>query len=196
MILYFISIVGLVISAGLAQHVLPNISFYYDARILVLPLVFLCASVTISPPAMLILAFMCGFLWDAQNLLGPHGGDPNVYADVPSSMQFGYSIILYAAMGFLMLGVQPLFREGKWHISVIVSALSIILYLVAEYMLIGFVRGGYLFNRETGMKILYSALSSMLLAPFIFKILFQLATACRYQIRFDGLEKRRRLIID
>ncbi len=186
----------MIISAGILQQIIPNLSAYYDARVLIFPLVFLCASVTVSPPVMLMLAFCCGFVWDAQNLLGPHGGDPSVYVDVPASLSFGYSIILYAAMGFIMLGVQPLFRQGKWQVSIIVSAVAIFLYLATEYQLICFVRGDYIFNKATMLKIVYSSLTTMLLAPLVFAVLFRLAHACNYKIRFDGLNKRRRLILD
>ena len=30
---------------------------------------------------MLVLAFICGFLWDAQHTLGAQGGDPTIYTD-------------------------------------------------------------------------------------------------------------------
>ena len=94
---------------------------------------------------MLLLAFICGLLWDAQHTLGPQGGDPEIYSNPVESLRFGYSIILYAMMGLLMQGIQPLFRRGKWHISSILAGIAIFLYLFSEYLLLNFVRGDFTF---------------------------------------------------
>ncbi len=121
MIGYLCSLVMLVFTACIAQQFVPVFMGLYEARILILPLVFLCSAVTVNAGPMLLLAFICGFLWDAQHLLGTAGGDAKVYTDPVEMMMFGYSIVLYAAMGFLMQGIQPLFREGKWPVSALLS---------------------------------------------------------------------------
>jgi len=194
---YSLSLFLLVLFALVAQQFIPVLTGLYNSRLLLVTLVFLCASVTVGPPVMLALAFICGFLWDAQNALGPPGGDPEVYKFQAESLRFGYSIILYGAIGYLMQGIQPLFREGKWQFSTVLVGVSIFIYLVAEYLIINFVRGDFQFNRATLLQISFTSVLTMLFSPVVFWILFQIAERFGHEIRFEGLKKkqrRRRLI--
>ena len=109
MLLYSISLIGLLLLSCIVQQFLPSVSSWYDARILILPLIVLCGSVTVSTGIMLILAYLGGFLWDAQQILSVTQGDPIVYQNSPDSLQFGYSVVLYTLMGFLMQGIRPIF---------------------------------------------------------------------------------------
>jgi hypothetical protein len=188
---YTFTIILLLLIANIAQQFIPILTELYNARVLLIPLVFLCAAVTVNYASMLLLAFLCGFLWDAQNSLGAHGGDPSVYEHPVASLVFGYSIILYALMGFLMQGIQPLFRQGKWHFSALLSGVAVFLYLLAEFLLINFVRGDFAFPAATRFQILYSSLLTMIFSPLVFAILFKLAKLTGFTIRYDGLKESR-----
>lgn len=190
MIRYHISLVFLILAACILQQFLPVFSLLYDARILLLQLVFLCSAVTIGFSPMLVLAFLCGILWDAQTTLGPQGGDPEIYNHPIDSLRFGYSTLLFAAMGLLMQGVQPLFRRGAWQISVIIAGVTILLYLLIEYLLINFIRGQFTFPRSVMLKIWLSASLTMICSPLIFAIQFKLAKWFHYTIRYDGIKRR------
>ncbi len=192
MIKYSISVILLVLAACMVQQFLPTIPALYGARVLILPLVFLCTAVSVDFATMLLLAFICGFLWDAQHALAPHGGDSEVYSEPVEQLRFGYSIILYVFMGFLMQSIQPLFRKGVWHISSLLAGVSIFLYLFAEYLLINFVRGDFTFPPVTFSKIYLTGALTMLFSPPIFWIIFNLAAVCKYTIRYDGLKKQPR----
>ena len=74
MIWYHVRLVLMVLTACILQQFSPAFESVHEARILVVPLVFLCSAVTINVGPMLLLAFLCGFLWDAQHILGEHGG--------------------------------------------------------------------------------------------------------------------------
>lgn len=191
MIRYPLSLLLLVIIALIVQQFIPAMTALYGSRLLLVALVFLCASVTIPAPVMLMLAFVCGFLSDAQNALGPHGGDPEIYQPPVHHLRFGYSIILYGIMGLLMQGIQPLFRQGKWQLSALLSGIALLLYLLAEYLLINFVRGDFSINRATILKIIFSAAMTAFFSPLVFWLLFRLADLTGYTIRFDGLTKER-----
>ncbi len=192
MIRYSLSLFFLVLLALVVQQFIPVLTGAYNSRLLLVTLVFLCASVTVRPPVMLALAFICGFLWDAQNALGPPGGDPAVYKDSAESLRFGYSIILYGLIGYLMQGIQPLFREGKWQFSTFLVGVSIFIYLVAEYLIINFVRGEFVFSRATLFQIVFTSVLTMLFSPVVFWVLFQIAERFGHEIRFEGLKKRKR----
>jgi len=191
---YTISIILLTFAACMFQQFLPAIGGLYGARVLIFPLVFLCASVTVEIPTMLGLAFLCGFLWDAQHSLGPHGGDLETYPNPVESLHFGYSIVLYAMMGFLMQGIQPLFRKGKWHLSAILSGIAILLYLISEYLLINFVRGDFTFPASALYRIYLTSALTMLFSPIIFWILTHIAHYSNHTIQYQGLQRTSKYI--
>jgi len=163
-----------------------------SSRSLVLPLVFLCSAITVPTSGMLALAFLGGFLWDAQQILLIGTGDPAIYTDPADNLKFGYTIILYALMGFLMQGIQPLFQGGKWLFSAILIGIAIFFYLWIEYLLICFVRGGFDFNNAILSQIAFTSALTMALSPLLFGILFRIASFCNHQITFESLKKHRR----
>jgi cell shape-determining protein MreD len=189
---YSLSLFAFVLLALVVQQFIPSLTGLFNSRLLLVTLVFLCASVTVGPPVMLALAFTCGFLWDAQSALGPPGGDPLVYNSPAQSLRFGYSIILYGVIGYLMQGIQPLFREGKWQVSAFLVGVSIFVYLVAEYLIINFVRGDFIFPRPTLFQIVFTSVLTMLFSPLVFWILFYIAGRFGHEIRFEGLKKKKR----
>lgn len=191
MIRYTLITILLVLAAFVVQQFLPAFTGLHNAQILLVQLVFLCAAVTVGTPTMLLLAFVCGLLWDAQSVLGPHGGDPEIYSQPVESLRFGTSILLFGGMGFLMQGIQPLFREGKWQFSAILSGIAVFLYLSANYALINFVRGDFVLTRATMMQISITSLLTMLFSPLVFWLLFRIADACQHTIRFDGIKRRK-----
>ncbi|KAB2643200.1 MAG: hypothetical protein DVB26_00315 [Verrucomicrobia bacterium] len=189
---YTLITVLLVLASFVVQQFLPALTALHHSRVLLVQLVFLCAAVTVGQPTMLLLAFVCGFLWDAQCSIGAHGGDPEIYSQPVESLRFGYSILLFGAMGFLMQGIQPLFKQGKWYFSALLSGIAILLYLAAEYLIITFVRGNFIFTKATALQMAYTALLTMLFSPLVFWILFRIASWCRHSINPEAAKKRRR----
>ena len=192
MIRYSSITILLLLASFVVQQFLPAFTAMHHSRILLVQLVFLCAAVTVGQPTMLLLAFTGGFLWDAHCALGPHGGDPEVYSQQVESLRFGYSIFLFAAMGFLMQGIQPLFKQGKWQISAFLSGIAIFLYQAAEYAIINFVRGNFALSKATVMLMLFTSLLTMLFSPLVFWLLFRIAKSCDHSINPEAGRKRRR----
>lgn len=172
MIRYTVSLLLLLLLAIIAQQFLPGLPGV-RARFLLVPLVFLCCAVTVDMPAMLLLAFLGGFLWDAQNALGPPGGDPEVYTPL-GSLRFGTSIVLYAMMGLLMQGIRPLFQRGRWQVSIPIAGFALFLYLLAEYLLLAFVRGDLMLSFPILRQMVLSSGMTMIFAPIILLILTRL----------------------
>jgi len=189
---YSLITILLLLAAFVVQQFLPVFTGLDDSRVFLVQLVFLCSAVTVGQPTMLLLAFIGGFFWDAHCWLSPHGGDPDVYTQQVESLRFGYSIFLFAAMGFLMQGIQPLFKQGKWQFSAILSGIAIFLYLAAEYAIINFVRGDFVLNRATLMQMVITSLITMLFSPLIFWLLFRIARWCDHSINPEAGRKRRR----
>ena len=100
-------------------------------------------------------------------------------------------IVLYALMGFFMQGLQPLFREGKWHVSALLAGIAVFLYLSAEYLCITFVRGDLILTHSLFLKISFTALLTMLLCPMVFWVLFRLAGLFHHTISYEGIARER-----
>ena len=192
MIRYSLITILLLLAAFVVQQFLPAFTSIHQSRVLLVQLVFLCAAVTVGPPTMLLLAFIGGFFWDAHCALGPHGGNPEVYTQQVESLRFGYSIFLFGAMGFLMQGIQPLFKQGKWQFSALLSGIAIFLYLAVEYVIINFVRGEFTLSKATILQMAFTSLLTMLFSPLVFWLLFRIARACDHSINPEAGRKRRR----
>jgi len=182
----------LLLAAFVVQQFVPAFTGLFYSRVLLVHLVFLCIAVTVGSPTMLLLAFIGGFLWDAHSAIGPHGGDPDVYTQPVESLRFGFSILLFGALGYLMQGVRPLFQQGKWQVSAVLTGIAILIYLFVEFMLINFVRGEFVFRPEIAGQMLVTAGITMLFSPFVFWMLFKLSLLCDHPILIVEYNKRRR----
>jgi len=146
----------------------------------------------VTTPTMLLLAFIGGCLWDAHCSLAPITGDPEVYTQPVESLRFGYSILLFAAMGFLMQGLNPLFRQGKWQFSALLTGVAIFLYLTAEFILISFIRGDFTITRSIIRLLSYTSLLTMLFSPLIFWLLYRIAKIFDYSLYPEANKPKRR----
>ena len=194
MIRFLISLTGLLLLSCLFQQFLPVISAWYDARILLLILVFLCCAVALPLPAMLLLAFIGGFLWDAQQIIIHTQGDPNVYQTAPANVRFGTSIILFALSGLFMQGIQPIFKQGKWHISALLTGVALFLYLLIELSVLSFIRGSFLLSGGILTQISLTSFITMLLSPIIFWLIFRIAALYGHTIQYEGLKRQTKYI--
>jgi hypothetical protein len=182
---------AMVLLAVIAQQFTPAFTGLFDSRLMLVQLVFVCTANSLPAPLMLLLAFVCGFLTDAGSVLAPHGGDPETYREPVEPLRFGYSIALHGLMGYLMQGVRPLFRRGKWQFSALLSGFAIFAYLLAEYLLINFMRGGFSLGHRTLLRMALSSGLTMLLSPLVFWAMFRLAALCNYPL-WSRSERRHR----
>ncbi len=192
MLRFNLSTVTLLLIAFLVQQFVPAFTGLSHSRILVVHLVFLCSAVTVTTPTMLLLAFIGGTLWDAHSSIAPLVTDSEVYNNPVESLRFGYSVLLFAAIGFLMQGLSPLFRKGKWHFSAILTGVAIFLYLAAEFVLISFVRGDFVMTRSIIRLLFYTSLLTMLFSPLIFWLLYHLARFFNHSIYPEANRPKRR----
>lgn len=173
----------------LLQDFLPPISWAYDARFLIVPMLFFAISVTVPFPVMLGYAFVTGFLWDARHVLIV---GPTLTTGQSMDLEFGYSIVLYGLMGSLMQGIRPMFRQGRWELPILMSGVATFLLLLLEYLLINFRRGEFFFPQPVWYKIGTSAIFAMLLSPLFFVFVYWIARKTGYRIRFEGLVEKRK----
>jgi hypothetical protein len=172
---YNIILIPLLLLAILFQQYLPAFTEYYNARIFLLLVVFLCGSVTISFPVMFLFALGCGFLWDAQCYVGDHSIDLSVARENAPSMRFGASILLFGLAGAFMNGFRQLFFQKKWILTCILVGISTFLFMIAEYAALDIIRGAFTINRGVLLQISYTSLLSTAVAPLLIVALLGLA---------------------
>jgi hypothetical protein len=168
----------------------------YEARLLLVPVVFFACAVALRFPVMLLFAFATGLVWDARHLvIDSASAGEQVFNAAPSleaaSPSFGYSILLYGLLGSLMQGIRPLFRRGRWELPVLMCGLGTALLLTFEHLWFCFLRGRFFFSEAVWLHIGTTALLSMMISPVIFLLVHKLSRLSGYQIRYDGLELKR-----
>lgn len=180
----------------LAQEFLPAVPWAYEARLLLVPVVFFACAVALRFPVMLLFAFATGFVWDARYLVIDTAPVGEQVFNASSSLEaaspsFGYSILLYGLLGSLMQGIRPLFRRGRWELPVLMCGLGTALLLTLEHLWFCFLRGRFFFSEAVWLNIGTTALLSMMISPVIFLLVHKLSRLSGYQIRYDGLELKR-----
>ncbi|CAN5912517.1 hypothetical protein BH11VER1_BH11VER1_18580 [soil metagenome] len=185
------------------QEFIPPIEFAQQARVLLPPVFFFAASLSVSFPVMLFLALFTGLLWDARHL--PYKEDktpPQKVLDLSMQnstdnrlrstvkLHIGYSIFLFGVAGTLMQGIRPLFKRGRWELPVIMIGLTTFLWLFFEFILISFLRGSFEFHPGLWTKLGTDTLLAMLVSPPLLFALHMLARVLNYEVRNESLVYR------
>lgn len=177
----------LVLSFGL-QEFMPVIDWAYGARFILPTTVFLGASVTVSYPFMLTLAFFSGLLWDARHLSFV-GAESGLMGGGAGELALGYSIMLFGLVGSAMQGIRPLFERGRFELPVVMMGLMTGLWLMMEYLLLVFRLGQPEFPESLWLKVGSTSLLAVLLAPIVLFILYRIARLTGYEVHYEGLSQ-------
>jgi len=169
---FFFTLVVTLFFSLVAQEFIPALPWLYGARVYLLPVVFFYGALAMPPAAMFVLAFISGFMWDAMTIQ---------FLDGNLEISLGWSIILYATLGAIMSGFRPLFQRGRWEIHCLVSGFFTAFILFAEFLMITFRRGDFIFPKIIWWRIGGSGLVAALLAPAVFFILSGIAAQLGYR---------------
>ena len=91
-------------------------------------------------------------------------------------ISLGWSIVVYAALGAIMNGFRPLFQRGHgWEIHCLLSGPLVCIFVLLEYLMITFRRGGFIFPKIIWWRIGGEGLAAMIAAPIVFLLLHWLA---------------------
>ena len=82
-----------------------------------------------------------------------------------------------------MSGFRPMFQRGRWEIHCLVSGFFTAFILLAEYLMITFRRGDFIFPKLIWWRIGGSGLAAALLAPVVFFILNGIGAMLGYRAR-------------
>ncbi|MFZ2281446.1 MAG: hypothetical protein WAW39_26840 [Prosthecobacter sp.] len=200
MLFHPISIILLLLTF-MVQEFIPGLEIAQFATLFLPAVFFFSASVAAPFSMMLLLAFITGFVWDARHLPGvleSLSGAEDVFgtgADVELGagshpLPFGLSIVLFGMLGTLLQGIRPLFKRGRLELPVLMVGLAVFVWLLAQFLIITFLRGSLQFPAGVWTKMITDSLLAMLAAPLIFLLLYSLARLSSYEIKYEGLRYR------
>jgi hypothetical protein len=169
--IFFVVLVLLVVIAQIAEFFIPPLDWMYHAHIYIVPVLVFYGAVALPFPLMLALALCAGILLDALTV-------QVIGSKVEISL--GWSILLYAVLAGIMHGLRPLFIRGRWEVHSVLTGMCTSAILLAQYLMITFRRGNFLFTREIWWQIGGPGLIAMLMAPVFFWILNWVARVTRY----------------
>lgn len=170
MIFFFILLVLLVI-AQIAEFFIPPLDWMYHAHIYIVPVIVFYGAMALPFPLVLAMALFAGVLLDALTV--------QVIAS-KVEISLGSSILIYAVLAGIMHGLRPLFIRGRWEVHCVLTGICTSAIILAQYLMITFRRGTFLFTREVWWQIGGPGLMAMLMAPVIFWILNWVARMTRY----------------
>lgn len=133
-------------------------------QILLLPVIFFYAAAALPLWAMLVCAFTAGLMWECS---------VNIPIEGQADMIFGWSILVYGALGAVMNGLHPLFLRGRWQFHCILTGVLTSLLVLIEYAVITFRREPFAFIWPQGVwrQVLSSGLVAVIISPFLFIVL-------------------------
>ncbi len=160
-------VAGLVVDAFL-----PTLTWAFDARLLLVPVLFFACALTLPFPLMLGFATVAGVVWDARQMVVMDGG----------VVPFGYSVLLFGLTGALMQGLRPLFRRGKWFFPMVLVGAATVILLSLEWFFVGFQRGEFATPDDFWPRVGVNAMLAMLVSPLLFLLIFKLARASGFRV--------------
>jgi hypothetical protein len=187
-ILFSIAVLCLLVLSFVLQEFMPVIDWAYGARFILPATVFLGASVTVSFPFMLALAFFSGLIWDARHLSFVAKGS-ELAGSAAGELALGYSILLFALVGAAMQGIRPFFERGRLEFPVIMTGLMTGAWLLMEYLFLIFRLGQPEFPERLWLKIGSTSLLALLLAPIVLFLLYRIARVTDYDVHYEGLSQ-------
>ena len=170
MIFFFILLILLVV-AQIAEFFIPPLDWMYHAHIYIAPVLVFYGAMALPFPLMLAMALVAGILLDSLTV-------QVIGSRVEISL--GWSILLYAVLAGIMHGLRPLFVRGRWEVHCVLTGICTSAIILAQYLMITFRRGTFLFTREVWWQIGGPGLMAMLMAPVIFWVLNWVARVTRY----------------
>lgn len=178
--IFFLFLLVTLFFSLVAQHFIPPLPWLHEARVMLMPVVFFYAALAVPGWITMALAFVCGLMWDA---LAVQFVDGNV------EISLGWSIILYASLGAIMSGFRPLFQRGHgWEIHCLMCGPLVSFLVLAEFLMITFRRGEFLFPPVVWWRIGGAGIVAMIIAPVLY------ATLQTFAVTFGWVAPRRRKV--
>lgn len=161
--MFFGIVIAALVFSMVAQHFLGAVP-PWEARIFLMPLVFLYGALSFSTAGMLVLAFVGGVMWDLMHAQ---------WVEDTIELGVGWSVMAYAVLGVVMSGMRPLFLRGRWEVHCIFSGIATSFLVLAEYIMISLRREPLRFEFTPLIwgKVLGAGVVALALSPVVFAVL-------------------------
>jgi len=183
--IFFLIIVASLFFSLVAQQFIGPLPWLHGTRVLLMPIVLFYGALAFPFWAMLVLAFIAGFMWDALTVQIAFTRDIATGQAIATNVEIslGWSILLYAALGSLMIGFRPLFQRGRWEVHCLLSGILTSVIVLVEYLMITLRRGEPVFTSEVWWRIGGPGLVAVVLSPFCFFLFNAIAESVGYETR-------------
>lgn len=159
-ILFVVSLV-MIFLAYVVQAFIPPLAAFGNAHVLLVPVFFTLAALSIPFPLMIVTAFFTGLMGDLMQM---H------FVDGQPEIGLGWSVVIYLALGAGLQGIRPMFLRGHWELHAFGSGLVTILLLMAQFAMLSFRRldEGFVFNDLVLWRILVPGSIAFLVSPLVY----------------------------
>ncbi len=140
------------------QEFIPPVHALYDARVLLVPMLFCYGALSLPIWVVLPLAVYTGFLTDLTYLQVVSG---------QVEIALGWSIVFFVIFGVVSQGFQPSFLRGGWWVHLALAAGGTSVFLLLQYVMICIRRQGIIINEAVVWKIIGPGLFAAALSPLL-----------------------------
>src|SRR2546428_10173831 len=112
--IFFFILLFLIVVAQIAEFFIPPLDWMYHAHIYIAPVLVFYGAMALPFPLMLAMALFAGLLLDVLTV--------QVIAS-KVEISLGWSILLYAVLAGIMLGLSPFFIRGRWGVNCVLIGL-------------------------------------------------------------------------
>jgi len=162
------------------QEFIPPIWAADGARVFLAPVFFCYGACVLSFPSMIALALLTGFFSDFTALQivqrVSQSNDLDALHSMTNSVEIspGWGILLFVAFGSICQGLRPLVLRGHWWLPALMSAVTTIVYLALQFLMITmrrFDEGGLFWSETVAWRILTPGLIASLLTLVLVLVL-------------------------
>ena len=172
------------------QSYCQPIARFGGATVLIFPVFLAYGALALPLAGTLALAFCTGLFWDALTV---QILQPGVYLQEAAVQEarLGWSIVLFGLLAVMVHGMRPLFLRGRWDLHCLASGFCTVVILAAQYAMITFVRGGFVFPHDLWMRVALPGFFAMVLSPFVYLAFYVVASLLDYPVRLE-VDRRQR----
>ncbi len=162
--------------AAVIQFFVPPLEWLWNARLMLVHIVFLFGAFALPFHSMLIFAAYAGLFWDlielpiSASIIAPHPG---------------WSCIVFALFGGAVSGLRPLFIKGRWEVHCLASGSCTMIYLLLQFLYITWLRGQPEFEPAVWGRIGGAGILAFFTAPLVYVVFSQLLRLTGYKMRHE-----------
>ncbi len=160
-------------AAIVINYFVPPFDWLWQARLLLVPIVFLIGAMAFPFTMMLVFAIYTGVLWDLVEIPVLPGG---------AELRPGWSCLVLGLFGAMVNTIRMRLVKMRWEVHCLASAILTVAYLLLQYLYLTWVRGNPEFPSLLWWRIGGAGVAALFVAPVVFFILISIMQAAGYEL--------------